>query len=242
MNKFKILRLVFNTAGICLLIAGAALIIIPFAGRIKTQAVQHELMDSLNYGEAAYAPEVLLTEAPHSPEAKASPFAPAATADADAALEESPEPDASGQKSHENENFGELPFLCIGIMRIPKIDLELPVVEGLTEENLKYALAHMAKSAAIGAEGSCCIFGHRSYAFGKFFNRLDELDTGDKITIETAGGVVHEYVVIQKEILLPDDSRLLDAGLEGRILNLITCHPVRVATHRLVIRAEEITQ
>jgi sortase A len=95
----------------------------------------------------------------------------------------------------------------------------------------------MYGSAAIGEEGSCCIFGHRSYAYGKFFNRLDELEEGDAITIETAGGTLLEYVIEKKEILLPEDPLLLDGDLDGSILSLITCHPVRVASHRLVIRA-----
>jgi sortase A len=137
------------------------------------------------------------------------------------------------------EDTEELPLNCIGIMVIDKIDLRLPIVEGLTRRNLSYALAHLENSAAIGEAGDCCIFGHRNHTFGKFFNRLDELGEGDAITLEDAAGVVHNYTVVKKEILKPTDENLLVSGIEGSVITLITCHPIGVASHRLVIRAQE---
>jgi sortase A len=223
-NKF----LPIIISGIVSVFAGIYLILLPAVGGAKVRDIQDKLIGSLDAGDAVYADgigEPGETSEPAQP-AEAGGF------DVSSAISES-----LAEKEIFADLFGRHPMYCIGILSIPKIDVMLPVVEGLTEENLKYALAHMYGSSAIGEEGSCCIFGHRSYAYGKFFNRLDELEEGDAITIETAGGMLFEYAVENKEILLPDDPLLLDGGMDGKILSLITCHPVRVASHRLVIRA-----
>jgi LPXTG-site transpeptidase (sortase) family protein len=143
--------------------------------------------------------------------------------------------DTSGSMQEPNK----LPLHCIGIMRIAKINLVLPIVEGLTYKNLSYALAHLQTSAGIGMQGDCCIFGHRNHTYGKYFNRLDELEAGDIISIEDSKGTLHSYTVVKKEILSPSDVNLLKSGLEGHSLTLITCHPLGVYNQRLVIRALE---
>jgi LPXTG-site transpeptidase (sortase) family protein len=238
--KKTIKRLYITVFGIVSVFAGIYLLLLPAAGGAKVKNVQEKLIGSLGTGKAVFIDEdsasFWLTESEKEGGLSENITENDRPGEA-GGLDENSAFESLAEKEILMDPSGKHTMYCIGILSIPKIDVELPIAEGLTEDNLKYALAYMNGSAAIGEEGSCCIFGHRSYAYGKFFNRLDELTKGDSITVETAGGTLLEYTVEEKEILLPDDPSLLGENLDGSILSLITCHPVRIASHRLVIRA-----
>ncbi|WP_461207719.1 class D sortase [Clostridium sp. DL1XJH146] len=125
------------------------------------------------------------------------------------------------------------------IIEIEKISLKMPLLEGVTKENLNLSASHDSYSSPPGEKGNCIILGHRSYTYGRHFNRLNELSIGDEIKI-TSENQEFTYTVIEKIIVLPED---IDANLKttnSKLLTLITCHPVRIATHRLMIIAELI--
>ena len=123
----------------------------------------------------------------------------------------------------------------VGILKIPKIDLKVAVGEGIDMKTLKYAAGHFPDTPYPGEEGNCSIAGHRSYTYNQFFNRLDEVDEGDKIIMQTKNGEF-TYEVYKKFVVLPEDVSVLN-DTEGEELTLITCTPVRSATHRVIIKA-----
>jgi len=125
---------------------------------------------------------------------------------------------------------------CIGILSIPKLDLEVAISEGVTMNNLKYSVAHYSNSAGLGEKGNCSIAGHRSYSYNEFFNRLDEINKGDYIYIETAKNKF-TYIVYDSFVVQPTETWVLDSR-EKYEITLITCTPIRVATHRLIIKGE----
>ncbi len=124
------------------------------------------------------------------------------------------------------------------ILRIPKIDSENPVVEGTSKDALKAALGHQEGTAYPGSIGNCVIAGHRNYTFGKYFNRLDEVEIGDMIYVDYPDETL-SYRVSGIKTVEPDDLSVLEQG-DREILTLYTCTPIYVATHRLVITAERI--
>ena len=133
----------------------------------------------------------------------------------------------------------ELPANALGIIGIEKIDLRIPIIEGASLANLKIGAGLMAETAAFGEPGNTVLTAHRSYTYGRFFNRLDEVEIGDEITVDTFAGA-YCYIVYDKEIVKPNDPSILESpGGEEKedILTLVTCHPIRKATHRLIIRA-----
>ncbi|WP_072910865.1 sortase [Pseudobutyrivibrio xylanivorans] len=123
-------------------------------------------------------------------------------------------------------------------LRIPAIDSENPVREGVSKGVLADSLGHEPGTAYIGEQGNCVIAGHRNYTFGKFFNRLDEVAVGDYIYVDTRSGS-YTYVVKEIKIVEPTEKSILSPTEETR-LTLYTCTPIYVATHRLVIIAEPI--
>ncbi|MBR5637388.1 MAG: class D sortase [Pseudobutyrivibrio sp.] len=122
------------------------------------------------------------------------------------------------------------------IVRIPKIDSENPVREGVSKGVLADSLGHEPSTSYIGQGGNCVIAGHRNYTFGKFFNRLDEVEIGDEILVDTKTETL-TYEVKEIKVVEPTELSILD-NTDKEQLTLYTCTPIYVATHRLVIIAE----
>lgn len=126
---------------------------------------------------------------------------------------------------------------AIGIVSIPKIDVNLMFVEGVTKQALKFAVGHMPGTAMPGEVGNCALAGHRSYTFGEYFNRLDEVEVGDEIQI-TRGKETYTYKVYESFLVEPTEVWVTEPIENKKIVTLITCHPVVKATHRLIVRGE----
>jgi sortase A len=124
----------------------------------------------------------------------------------------------------------------LGLIEIKKIKVNLPIVEGVESSNLKAGIGHIPGSAGLGQLGNSALAGHRSYTFGNFFNRLDELQIGDIITITTKKSK-YTYTIYEKLVVLPENVSVLKSTKDESIITLITCTPVRVATHRLIVHA-----
>ena len=124
----------------------------------------------------------------------------------------------------------------LGIIKIDKIDIRMPIVEGTTQENLSVGIGHIPGTAGLGMNGNAALAGHRNYTFGRFFSRLDELKKGDKVTIITKTKT-YTYIIYEKLVVLPDDVSVLKYKENDNIITLITCTPMRASTHRLIIHA-----
>lgn len=125
----------------------------------------------------------------------------------------------------------------IATIKIDKIKLKLPVVEGATQKNMKSAAAHLKETTALGQVGNAAIAGHRMRSKGKLFNRLGELEAGDKIVVETKDQS-YTYTVYKILIVKPTDVSVLNYNNKDKLLTLITCDPIVNPTHRLIIHAK----
>lgn len=123
---------------------------------------------------------------------------------------------------------------AIAILEIPKLDLTVAVVEGTEVNDLKYAVGHFKDTALPGEKGNFCVAGHRSYTYNEYFNRLDELKVGDIIRVRTEKGTF-EYEMYEQKIVEPKEVSVLNPTKDATI-TLVTCTPIRVASHRLIIK------
>lgn len=124
----------------------------------------------------------------------------------------------------------------IGIMEIPKIDLKVAVAEGTDKKTLKKAVGHFDGTAMPGETGNFAVAGHRSYTYNEFFNRLNEMEIGDEIRVRTVKGEF-VYEVTDIFVVEPHDVWVLDPTPDPTI-TLVTCTPIRVATHRLIVKGK----
>ncbi|MFG1916177.1 class E sortase [Micromonospora sp. NPDC048898] len=124
---------------------------------------------------------------------------------------------------------------------IPKIDKNLVVVEGVTQEDIRYAPGHYPTSAMPGQVGNFSVAGHRNRAT---FWRLDELVEGDAVVVESKTDW-YVYRVSQSRIVRPTQVEVV-APVPGepnkkptkRMLTLTTCNPKWDNYQRLIIHAE----
>ena len=121
---------------------------------------------------------------------------------------------------------------------IPGIDLEWIVNEGTNTETLKKGPGHIVETSLPGNIGRCTISGHRT-TYGSPFNRVEELQKGDLIYLETIRNDIFIYVVKEQIIVNPEDVYII-RGAGKRELLLTTCHPKYSEAKRLVIIAELI--
>lgn len=91
----------------------------------------------------------------------------------------------------------------MGILSIPKMDLELPIYLGATAEHLASGAAQLSQtSMPIGGENTNCVLaGHRGWYGALFFRHIELLEIGDEIMItnlwETLTYTVSEIKVIE---------------------------------------------
>lgn len=128
----------------------------------------------------------------------------------------------------------------IGILTIDSIDLRLPIAEGIEYATLRIAPGRVPQTAQIGDIGNAVIAGHRNYAFGSMFNRLGEIEIGDILQYQARNGELMEFEVFEIAVIEPENQIAFLQPLNKSIITLYTCTPTRVATHRLLIRAERI--
>ncbi len=122
----------------------------------------------------------------------------------------------------------------LAILSIPRINLEVAVLEGTDEWTLNRAVGRIAGTAAVGAPGNLGIAGHRD----GFFRGLKELVEGDKLDLLTPEGK-QEYEVDGIRIVYPRDVEVLDSR-PAPSLTLVTCYPfyyVGSAPQRYIVQA-----
>ena len=130
---------------------------------------------------------------------------------------------------------------AIGRIRIPDISVNMPIAEGATRFTLRVAIGHYTNSPLPGEPGVAIFLGHRSYTYGRHFNRMDEVNIGDKIIVENK---TRRYTYEVDQIDIVEPAALLNEfnnpTQEPRIM-LVTCTPVRVASHRILVKGALIS-
>jgi len=125
----------------------------------------------------------------------------------------------------------------LGIIQIPKIKVKEPIVEGVEKSNLRAGIGHIPGTPLPGQPGNCALAGHRNFAFKKLFRRLDELENGDEVVILTKAEMLR-YTVTGKVVVEPDDVSVLQGSDDRSMISMITCTPMYIHSHRLVVFGE----
>ena len=126
----------------------------------------------------------------------------------------------------------------VAVLWIPRIGLEVAVVEGVGVADLKRGPGHYPGTPLPGSAGNAAIAGHRT-TYGAPFSRLDELAPGDPVLVSTRVGTAR-YEVAGSQVVHPSRSEVLAPMGDDR-LTLTTCHPRFSAAQRLVVVARLVT-
>jgi sortase A len=137
------------------------------------------------------------------------------------------------------QSYGEIPIPTQGPqhairLQIPKINQDVPVVEGDGWEQLKKGVGHHVNSANPGEDGNVVLSAHNDI-HGEIFRDLDQLEEGDLIILFSERKS-YTYVVEEVLIVEPTQVEFLESTQEPTA-TLISCYPYLVDNKRIVVTA-----
>lgn len=123
----------------------------------------------------------------------------------------------------------------VGILSIPKINGELPIIEGTDEDDLEKGVGHYKGTAYPLQNDQIVLSGHRDTVF----RRMGELEIGDIFTVKLPYGNF-TYIITETKIVEADDRTVIKSTAPNEILTVTTCYPfsfVGNAPQRYIITA-----
>ncbi len=129
----------------------------------------------------------------------------------------------------------------IGYVDIPKINQQIPVYAGTSEDVLQHACGHLeGTSLPIGGKDThAVITAHRGLPQVKLFRDLDKMEVGDLFFFtnvkETLAYKVDQILVVEPWNFEPV------LVVEGKdLMTLLTCTPYMINSHRLLVRGHRV--
>lgn len=132
-----------------------------------------------------------------------------------------------------------------GIMarvRIPSIDVDLPIYHGTSDEVLLKGVGHLEGShLPVGGDSTHSVLtAHRGLAQATMFSNLDRVAVGETFTVEVFGEVL-TYQVRETKVVEPEDTDTLLTVANKDLVTLVTCTPLGINTHRILVTGERVT-
>lgn len=134
-----------------------------------------------------------------------------------------------------DEQIGD--YKVVGIIKIPKIDLEYPILEKTNKESLNLSITKFWGNE-INEIGNVSLAGHNNLN-GTMFGKTKKLEVGDIIELTDIQNVTLKYQIFKKYVIDPNDISCILPEQEGtREVTLITC--TNGNKNRLILKAREI--
>lgn len=123
-------------------------------------------------------------------------------------------------------------YAYVGVLSIPSLELELPVMSEWDYTRLKIAPCRYAGSTKTDDLVIC------AHNYTRHFGPIRNLTPGDTVTFTDMDGVVWQYEVVAVDILAPTDVEDMTAG--GYDLTLFTC--TYGGASRVTVRCERAAE
>ncbi len=144
------------------------------------------------------------------------------------------------ENKEENKPIGDIQikgYKVVGIIKIPKINIEYPILEKTTDEAMRYSVTHFWGDE-VNAIGNYTIAGHNNMD-GTMFGNTSKLNVGDTIELTGVDGKKVQYKIFKQYIIEPEDVSCVKSVEAGtREVTLITC--TNGHKNRRVTKAREI--
>lgn len=126
-------------------------------------------------------------------------------------------------------------------LRIPSIDVDLPVYHGTSDATLLKGVGHLeGTSLPVGGKGTHAVLtGHRGLATATMFTNLDKVKKGNTFTVEVMGQVL-AYEVFDIRVVDPHDTTSLKAEPTRDLVTLVTCTPLGINSQRILVTGKRI--
>lgn len=149
--------------------------------------------------------------------------------------------DDENENNEQGESYTDLLNIgeSLGYITIPKINVNLPIYNGTSQDVLSKGVGHMEQSSyPLGGESTHCVLtGHRGLPSAVLFTDLDKLEIGDEFYLHVLDEIL-AYKVDQIKVVEPNESGDLEI-IDGKdYCTLVTCTPYAINSHRLLVRGE----
>lgn len=149
--------------------------------------------------------------------------------------------DDENENNEQGESYADLLNIgqSLGYITIPKINVNLPIYNGTSQDVLSKGVGHIEQSSyPLGGESTHCVLtGHRGLPSAVLFTDLDKLEIGDEFYLHVLDEIL-AYKVDQIKVVEPNESGDLEI-IDGKdYCTLVTCTPYAINSHRLLVRGE----
>ncbi len=143
---------------------------------------------------------------------------------------------ADDTEYHRTADYGDG---VMGQLIIPSIGVDMPIRHGADAHALEHGAGHLhGTSLPVGGTDTHAVLtGHTGMAMDSLFSRLHDMRMGDVFYIRT-GNRTLAYRVVQIRTVLPRDTAALRIQQGRDLVTLVTCTPIFVNTHRLLVTGE----
>jgi len=122
------------------------------------------------------------------------------------------------------------------ILRIPKINVDHSIVQGVDWEALKLGIGQVQNGTTpTSANGNVVLAAHNDI-YGELFRYLDQLEPGDQFQIQTQNKL-YNYTITGWDIYEPTDIHVMNPRNKPGA-TLISCYPYQVSSQRIVVFAD----
>ncbi|MEH6991051.1 class D sortase [Cytobacillus firmus] len=126
----------------------------------------------------------------------------------------------------------------IGLLSVPKINKDIPIIEGTDNDQLEDGVGHYTGTAFPGQKDQIVLSGHRDTVFRKF----DQLKAGDIFTVKLPYGDF-SYEIYDTKIVDANDLSIIKSTSPEEVLTVTTCYPFNFigdAPERFIFYAKPI--
>lgn len=123
----------------------------------------------------------------------------------------------------------------IGTLKIPSVGMDLPILKGLSNDNLSIGAATMKEDQEMG-QGNYALAGHYMTGKGILFSPLANVQVGNKIYLSD---MKHNYVykVTTKKVINETKVEVINDVKGKKLVTLITCaSPTEGETNRILVQ------
>lgn len=126
-------------------------------------------------------------------------------------------------------------------IRIPSIAVDLPIYHGTDDATLRKGVGHLLGSALpVGGPGTRSILtGHSGLPESVLFTDLEQVEVGELFEVDVYGEVL-TYRVRDVQVIDPGDTDLLLPEVGADLVSLVTCTPLGINSHRIIVTGERI--
>lgn len=116
------------------------------------------------------------------------------------------------------------PSYLNGVVVVPSVNIKLPILEGISNNNLNYGAGTMKPNQQLG-KGNYALAGHYAYNHSALFTPLENVQIGAKVYM-TDKNNVYEYKVQKKYVVDPTHTEVIKDKKGKKMMTLVTCNDV----------------